>query len=184
MEEPSQIKEILFEEIKKIPEKELQKLFENENYSKLIKTLFEKILPRISNVKGETSEKLGILSESISHYILTEMLIPSQRKIFYKNIEVDIVIPNLTMIKNRSGDTIIIHFAKSSNIETVQKKIDELQTIQRDIKNIWVVLHDKMSLSCKTYLLKNNENSFSNLFTDVKNFVVNKKLDKLKIFKT
>jgi|TARA_B110000014_G_scaffold72858_1_gene49715 hypothetical protein len=184
MEKPSQIKEILYEEIKKIPEKELQKLFESENYSKLIESIFERILPRITSISGEINEKLGILSESISHYILTEMLIPSQRKIIYKNIEVDIVIPNINMLKDSSDNVVIIYFAKSSNIEIVQKKINELQIIQRDIKNIWVVLHDKMSLSCKTYLLTNNENSFSDLFSDAKNFVISKKLDKLRIFKT
>jgi len=184
MEEPSRIKEILYEEIKKIPEKELHELFENGNYGALIKRLFEKILPRISNVNEEISESLGILSEGISHYMLTEMLIPSQRKIVYNNIEIDIVIPNLSMLKDRSENTIIIHFAKSSNTETIQKKIDELQIIQKNIKNIWVVLHDNISLPCKTYLLTNNENSFSNLFTDVKDFVTSKKLDKLKIFKT
>jgi hypothetical protein len=184
MEEPSRIKEILYEEIKKIPEKELHELFENGNYGVLIKRLFEKILPRISNVSEEISKNLGILSEAISHYILTEMLIPSQRKIVYNNIEVDIVIPNLSMLKDRSENTIIIHFAKSSNTETIEKKIDELQIIQKNIKNIWVVLHDNISLPCKTYLLTNNENSFSNLFTDVKDFVTSKKLDKLKIFKT
>jgi len=43
MEEPSQIKEILYEEIKKIPAKELEKLFVNGNYSKLIENLFEKV---------------------------------------------------------------------------------------------------------------------------------------------
>jgi|TARA_B110000014_G_scaffold261447_1_gene253188 hypothetical protein len=184
MEEPSQIKEILYEEIKKIPAKELEELFVNENYSKLIENLFEKILPRISNVGGEISEKLGVLSESISHYILTEMMIPSQRKIVYKNIEVDIVIPDLNMLKDRSDDAIIIYFAKSLNNNTIQKKIDELQIIQKNIKNIWVIAHDKMNLSCKTYQLSNNENSLSDLFTDLKNFVNSKKLDKLKIFKT
>ena len=86
MEEPSRIKEILYEEIKKIPEKELHELFENGNYGVLIKRLFEKILPRISNVSEEISKNLGILSEAISHYILTEMLIPSQRKIVYNNL--------------------------------------------------------------------------------------------------
>ena len=36
MEKPSQVKEILYEEIKKISEKEIQNQFKNETYSKLI----------------------------------------------------------------------------------------------------------------------------------------------------
>ncbi len=184
MEKPSQVKEILYEEIKKISEKEIQNQFKNETYSKLIEKILEKSIPRISHISGETNEKLGILSESISHYILTEMLIPSQRKINYKNTEIDIVIPNLNTLKDKPDNAIILLFAKSSNIETLQKKIDKLQKIQTNIRNIWVISHDKMNLPCRVYILTTNENSFSTLFSDLKNFVTNKKLDKLKIFKT
>ena len=184
MEESSQIKEILYEEIKKIPVKELEKLFVEKNYLKLTEKLFEKVLPRISNVHGEISEKLGILSESISHYMLTEMLIPTQRKIIYKNNEIDIVIPNLSMLKDRSNNTIIIYFTKSSNNEKIWNKINDLQIIQKNTENICVVLHNKINLPCKTYLVNDDENSLSKLFTDVKNFVTGKKLDKLKIFKS
>ena len=76
MEEDSPIKEILYDVIREIPEKEIQTLFENGNHSKLIENLFEKTLPRINTISGDINEKLGILSESMSHYILTEMLIP------------------------------------------------------------------------------------------------------------
>ena len=184
MEESSQIKEILYEEIKKIPVKELEKLFTDENYLRLTERLFEKVLPRISNLNGEISEKLGILSESVSHYMFTEMLIPTQRKIVYMNNEIDIVIPNLNMLIDRTDNAIVIYFAKSSNNEKIHEKINNLQIIQRNTKSIWVVLHDKINLPCKTYLVTNDENSLSRLFIDVKNFVISNKLDKLKIFKT
>ena len=184
MEEDSPIKEILYDVIKEIPEKEIQILFESGNQSKLIENLFEKTLPRINTISGDINEKLGILSESVSHYILTEMLIPSQRKIIYKDIELDIIVPELSVLKNRSEDAIIIYFAKSSNIEKIQKKINELQKIQKNTKNIWVVLHNKINLSCKTYLITQNENSFSDLFTDIKKIVIDKKQDRLRIFKT
>ena len=184
MEEDTPIKEILYNVIKELPEKEIQTLFENGNHSKLIENLFEKTLPRINTISGGINEKLGILSESMSHYILTEMLIPSQRKIVYKDIEFDIIVPELSVLKNRSEDAIIIYFAKSSDIEKIQKKINELQKIQKNTKNIWVVLHNKINLSCKTYLITKKENSFSNLFTDIKKIVVDKKQDRLRIFKT
>ena len=111
MEEDSPIKEILYDVIREIPEKEIQTLFENGNHSKLIENLFEKTLPRINTISGDINEKLGILSESMSHYILTEMLIPSQRKIVYKDIEFDIIVPELSVLKNRSEDAIIIYLS-------------------------------------------------------------------------
>ena len=58
MENSSPIKEILYNEIKKIPKKEIQKL-QNEDYFRLITSLFENTESKISNIKGKTNEKLG-----------------------------------------------------------------------------------------------------------------------------
>ena len=83
MEEISPIKEILYNEIKKIPEKKIHQFLQNNEYSSVIKNLLENIIPKISNIDGENEEKLGVLAESISHFMLTEMLIPTQRKIIH-----------------------------------------------------------------------------------------------------
>jgi|TARA_B100001750_G_C15515532_1_gene606803 hypothetical protein len=183
MENSSPIKEILYKEIKKIPKKEIQKL-QNEDYFRLITSLFDNTKSKLSSIRGKTNEKLGILSESLSHYVFTEMLIPSQRKIVYKDIEIDIIIPDLNVLKNTPNNAIIIYFAKSNDINKIQKKIEELQSIQKNTRNIWIVLHEKLSLPCKIYIINHNENSFSDLFRDAKHFVINKNLNKLRILKT
>ena len=183
MENSSPIKEILYNEIRKIPKKEIQKL-QNEDYFRLITSLFDNTKSKLSSIRGKTNEKLGILSESLSHYVFTEMLIPSQRKIVYKDIEIDIIIPDLNVLKNTPNNAIIIYFAKSNDINKIQKKIEELQSIQKNTRNIWIVLHEKLSLPCKIYIINHNENSFSDLFRDAKHFVINKNLNKLSILKT
>ena len=58
MEEDSPIKEILYDVIKEIPEKEIQILFESGNQSKLIENLFEKTLPRINTISGDIMKNL------------------------------------------------------------------------------------------------------------------------------
>ena len=50
MEEDSPIKEILYDVIREIPEKEIQTLFENGNHSKLIENLFEKTRAKRSKI--------------------------------------------------------------------------------------------------------------------------------------
>ena len=87
MEKISSIKEILYSEIKKIPEKQIHQLLQNNEFSQFIQHILEKTIPRIKNLEIETEEQLGVLAESLSHYILTEMLIPSQRKIIHQNID-------------------------------------------------------------------------------------------------
>ena len=44
------------------------------------------------------------------------MLIPSQRKITFESIELDMIIPNTTELQKDSQNTIIIFFVKISNI--------------------------------------------------------------------
>ena len=60
MEKISPIKEILYNEIKKIPEIEIHQFLQNDEYSSIIKNLLENIIPKISNIDGKNDEKLGI----------------------------------------------------------------------------------------------------------------------------
>ena len=184
MEEISPIKEILYSEIKKISEKKIHQFLQNNEYSSVIKNLLENIIPKISNIDGENEEKLGVLAESISHFMLTEMLIPTQRKIIHDGIEIDIIIPNLNKLKDVSDDAIIINFDKSTNSNEIHKQIEALKTIQKNEKNIWIVSNKKLHSVPNIYRTDQHENSFSNLFTDVRDFVTNKKFGKLNIFKS
>ena len=181
MEEISPIKEILYSEIKKISEKKIHQFLQNNEYSSVIKNLLENIMPKISNIDGENEEKLGVLAESISHFMLTEMLIPTQRKIIHNDIEIDIIIPNLNKLKDVSDDAIIINFDKSTNSNEIHKQIEALKTIQKNEKNIWIVSNKKLHSVPNIYRTDQHENSFSNLFTDVRDFVTNKKFGKLNI---
>ena len=184
MEEISSIKEILYSEIKEISEKQIHRFLQNDEYSSVIQNLLENIIPKISDIDGKKEEKLGMLSESISHFMLTEMLIPSQRKIVHKDIEIDIIIPNLNKLKDKPNDAVIIHFDKSTDSDEIQKKIELIKTIQKNEKNIWIVSNKKLHDVPNIYRTDQCENSFSNLFIDIKNFVGDRKLGKLKIFKT
>ena len=51
MENSSPIKEILYNEIRKIPKKEIQKL-QNEDYFRLITSLFDNTKSKLSSIRG------------------------------------------------------------------------------------------------------------------------------------
>jgi hypothetical protein len=182
MEEFSPTKEILYNEIKKISEKQIHQFLINEEYFKCIQQLLVGILPKLKKIEGNIDEKIVILAESISHYIFTEMLIPSQRKIVHKKIEIDIVIPNIDSLESKSDDVIIIYFVKSD--DEYIKKIEQIKKIQQNHNNIWIVSHNKFHTPCKLYIINQQENTFPNLFRDVQKFVTDRKQNKLKIFKT
>ena len=60
------------------------------------------------------------------------MLIPSQRKITFENIELDMIIPNTTELQKDSHNTIMVFFVKTSNIQQIKQKIQDMKKIQKD----------------------------------------------------
>ena len=96
-EEPNPIKDFLFDYIKKSEEK-IQKLTSQSKFAEIIDDVLENCYDRVISM-GEKEESLGILATGLLHYILTNALISSQRKIEYNRIPLDIVIPNLKTLE-------------------------------------------------------------------------------------
>ena len=110
------------------------------------------------------------------------MLIPSQRKISFKNTELDMIIPSIAELKKNSDDTILIFFAKTSNIDEIKQRIQEIKMIQNSDSNIWIISKDDIQILQTTYVTK--KESFSKFLKDTQTFVKTKKINKLNIFKT
>ena len=134
-----QIKEILYETIAEVTEEKLHSMLNNQNYQILNDVIFPS-LEKIKKLNENLVENLGIFATSIMHYILTNMMIPSQRKIIEKNIEIDIAIPRIKEIK----DGLIISFAKTDNISELNNIVNDLVKIQPNRNNVWVVATKKL----------------------------------------
>ena len=93
MSENSPIKDALYAEIDRISQDKINELLLKKEFSVIFENVFDKAINKI-NEDIDEDEKFGTLAESITHYLFTEMLIPSQRKISYENVELDLVIPN------------------------------------------------------------------------------------------
>ena len=102
MSENSSIKDTLYSKINAIGQKTIHKLLLKKKYSELFELTYTKALQSV-NTEIDEIEKMGILAESFTHYLFTEMLIPSQRKISYENIELDMYIDNFPNFVNVSN---------------------------------------------------------------------------------
>ena len=170
-----QIKEILYETIDEVTEEKLHTMLNNQNYEILNDVIFPS-LEKIKKLNENLVENLGIFATSIMHYILTNMMIPSQRNIIEKNIEIDIIIPRIKEIQ----DGLIISFAKTDDISEINNMVNELVKIQPDRNNIWVVATKKLD-KITTYIINEYENEIPKLISDLKEFVDSKNYSKLKI---
>ena len=180
MSEDSPIKDALYAKIDDLGQERIHKLILDNKFSELFEKIYENTINCIDTVNEY--EKHGTVAESLTHYLFTEMLIPSQRKISFKNIELDMIIPSIAQLKKNSDDTILIFFVKTSNINEIKQKIQEIKTIQNSDSNIWVISKNSIQIPQTTYTIK--KESFTKFLKDAQTFIKTKEMDKLSIFKT
>ena len=180
MSESSPIKDTLYAKIGDIGQEHIHKLMLNGKFAELFEKIFETTIDSLDGINEY--EKHGIVAESLTHYLFTEMLIPSQRKISFKNTELDMIIPSITELKKNSDNTILIFFAKTSNIDEIKQRIQKIKMIQNSDSNIWVISKNDIQIPQTTYTIK--KESFTKFLKDAQTFIKTKEMDKLSIFKT
>ena len=117
------------------------------------------------------------------HYLLTNALLNSQRKVEYQGVELDIVIPDTRTLEKDSKMTLLIIIPKSSDKKIIDGKISQLKKIQPMKENIWIVLSEQMQLDCKSFTLSKNNNTFSKIIFEIAQFSNVGKSNKFKILR-
>ena len=92
------------------------------------------------------------------------------------------IIPSIAELKKNSDNTILIFFAKTSNIDEIKQRVQEIKMIQNSDSNIWIISKDHIEIPQSTYITE--KESFGKFLKDAQNFIKTKKMNKLNIFKT
>ncbi|MBS3921646.1 MAG: hypothetical protein KGZ37_00680 [Nitrosarchaeum sp.] len=179
MSESNPIKDYLFDYLES---KKIQELTSQLKFPELINDVLESCFDKVISI-GEKEESLAIFATGLLHYLLTNALIPSQRKIEHKGIEIDIVIPNLKTLENDPNKALIIYIPKTMDINTIKQKLDSLKKIQPNNKNIWLVLSKKLDFQDNTYIIEKKNQSFLKIITDIGQFVNVQGQNKFKILR-
>jgi len=168
-EESNPIKDFLFAYIKN-SEKNIQELISQSNFAEIIDNVLENCYDRVISM-GAKEESLGILATGLLHYLLTNALVSSQRKIEYERVQIDIIIPNLKTLKIDPKKTLIICIPKTTDKNIIEQKLNQLQKIQPVKNNIWLVTTKKLNFQNKTYVIEKQNSSFSKIIYDIAQFV-------------
>lgn len=167
-EEPNLIKDLLFDYLKS--ESKIQVWTSQLKFTEIIEDVLENFYDKVISM-GEKEVSLGILATGLLHYILTNALISSQRKIECDGIQIDIIIPNLKTLEIDPKKTLIICIPKTNNKNTIKQKLDQLEKIQPIKDNIWIVVTKKLDFQNKTYIIEKKNESFSKIIYDIGQFV-------------
>ena len=179
-EESNPIKDHLFDYIKK--SNTITKLISEKKFDVIINEIVENCYDKII-LMDKKEEAVGILATGILHYLLTNALLSSQRKVNYQGMELDIVIPDIKTLEKDAKMTLLILIPKSSDKKIIDEKILQLRRIQPTKENIWVVLSEDISIDCKSFVLSKENNSFSKIIFEIAQFSNVGKSNKFKILR-
>jgi len=177
-EESNPIKDHLFDYIKK--SNTIVKLISEKKFDVIINEIVENCYDKII-LMDKKEEAVGILATGILHYLLTNALLSSQRKVDYQGMELDIIIPDIRTLEKDAKMTLLILIPKSSDKKIIDEKILQLRKIQPTKENIWVVLSENISIDCKSFVLSKGNNSFSKIIFEIAQFLNVGRSNKFKI---
>jgi hypothetical protein len=178
-EESNPIKEYLFDYLKS---ESIQKLTSQLQFAEIIDDVLKHCYDKVISM-GEKEEGLWILATALLHYLLTNALLSSQRKVEYRGIQIDIIIPDLKTLEIDPKKTLIICIPKTIDRKTIEQKLDQLQKIQPIKENIWLVITENLNLQNKTYVIEKRNSSFSKIIYDIAQFVNIQGQNKFKILR-
>ena len=166
-EESNTIKDHLFDYIKK--SNTITKLISEKKFDVIINKIIENCYDKII-LMDKKDKAVGIFATGILHYLLTNALLNSQRKVECQGLELDIVIPDIRTLEKDAKITLLILIPKSSDKKIINEKILQLRKIQPTKENIWVVLSEDISIDCKSFVLSKGNNSFSKIIFEIAQF--------------
>ncbi|MDC4229071.1 MAG: hypothetical protein M8317_05615 [Nitrosopumilus sp.] len=165
--EVNPIKDHLFDYIKK--SNSIENLIHEKKFDVIINEIIENCYDKVI-LMDKKEVAVGILATGILHYLLTNALLNSQRKVDYQGMELDIVIPDIKTLEKDAKMTLLILIPKSSDKKIIDEKISQLRKIQPTKENIWAVLSDDVSIDCKSFVLSKENNSFSKIIFEIARF--------------
>lgn len=165
--ESNPIKDLMFEYIEN--SKTIPKLISDKKFDLIIDDIVNNCYDKIIEM-DKKDEAVGVLATGLLHYLLTNALITSQRKVNYQGKELDIVIPNIKTLEKDQKKSLIICIPKSSDINKINNEISQLEEIQHVKENIWVILSENISVSKKSFVLSKENNSFRRIIFEIAQF--------------
>jgi hypothetical protein len=111
------------------------------------------------------------LCEALLHFMLTASLIPSERKVTWKGVELDLVIPSLKMLNKSPDKTLVIQIIKGND---VLRKIKDAKSVQPHDVNIWTVSAKRLEIDHKNYYVGSSLFPYSRIIIDINAFLAQK----------
>lgn len=141
--------------------------------TKICEEILNRIMAKLEDRADE--ETLTAICEGLLHFMLTVSLLPSQRKLQFRGLELDIAVPSTRLLSTDPSKTLVIQVLKKSE----EKKIANAEQLQPVRANIWLVSASKLSTGYRNYNL--DDHSYAKIVADIQAFVKSKGISGLSL---
>ena len=165
------IKGILYSVIDKIGKEKIQ--IEVNSEIEISEKRCDEILEECKKLMGSamSEESLADLCEALLHFLLTASLLPSERKVNLKGIELDLVVPSLKMLKKDPDKALVLQIIRENDELT---ELERTKSMQPYDENIWLVSARKLDTYHKNYYVGSSLFPYSRIIIDINAFLVRK----------
>lgn len=165
------IKDILYSVIDKIGKEKIQ--IEVNSEIEISEKRCDEILEECKKLMGSgmSEESLVDLCEALLHFLLTASLLPSERKVNLRGIELDLVVPSLKMLKKDPDKALVIQIIRESE---ELAELEGTKSMQPYDENIWLVSARKLDTHHKNYYVSSSLFPYSRIIIDINAFLVRK----------
>lgn len=177
---PADIMDILYSAIDEIGREKIRVDVSSsvDGSAKYCKEIVNKSIARLG--PGASDEEIGRLCEALLHFMLTASVLPSERKVNFKGVDLDLVIPSMKMLNKSPDKALVIQVIKNSG--DLARRIREAESVQPHHENIWVVSARRLQTDRKKYHLgSKKDHPYFRIIQDVNAFLVDKKVKGLKV---
>lgn len=124
------------------------------------------------------AENLGVMCDALLHFMLTAVMLPSERKVFVDTVEYSVIVPSVKMLKKNPEKALVIQVIKN---EDADLKIRQAEAIQPHKENIWLVSPYGIATTYKNYKLQGAGLQYTSLLADIQKFISEKGVSGLKL---
>jgi hypothetical protein len=160
----------------------------------LINRVCERCMKSLSTYGSYDKAKVqGEFLEAVMHYLLATAMVPSERKVKYNDLEIDLVIPSVKQLQSDTNRALVILFPKILERVSIRSRLQHMLEIQPNKHNIWLVLghyddtidaFNGFTVFVQDHLTRHPFKPFSSIMNEINEFVERNKVRGFKIFRT
>jgi hypothetical protein len=118
------------------------------------------------NINDETA---GALCEALLHFMLTASVLPSERKVNWRGVNLDVVIPSLKILDKDPSKALIIQIIKKND---ELAKIKQAELVQPNFQNIWIISSRELDINRRNYYVNSAHFPYSRIISDINEFLI------------